>query len=253
VAFSPDGSRIATAGDDRTARLWDAASGKQLAVLEGHTDSIHCVAFSPDGRRVATAGEDRTARVWDVESGKQLAVLEGHTDQVNCVVFSPDGDRIATASRDQTTRLWDPASGRSLVVLQGPGVSQLSVAFSPDGHRIATAGCNDARLWRAREIPADQEKRRRLWREQQAADAEQSGQWFSAAFHLSRLIDAEPADAALYARRAWAEVRLARWREAAEDLLRGAALQPEDDAPMPRAADGVAPGRASTRTAGVGR
>jgi WD40 repeat protein len=64
VAFSPDGTRLATASDDKTVRVWDALSGQALQVLQGHTDSVWSVAFSPDGTRLATASGDETARVW---------------------------------------------------------------------------------------------------------------------------------------------------------------------------------------------
>ena len=69
---------MVTASDDQTARLWDAATGKALVTLEGHTDSVMSAAFSPDGTRVVTASDDQTARLWDAATGKALVTLEGH-------------------------------------------------------------------------------------------------------------------------------------------------------------------------------
>ena len=78
AAFSPDGSRIVTASVDKTARIWDAATGKEIAVLRGHDSVVNSAAFSPDGSRIVTASADKTARIWDAASAKEIAVLRGH-------------------------------------------------------------------------------------------------------------------------------------------------------------------------------
>ena len=78
AAFSGDGKRVVTASADKTARIWDAESGKEIAVLKGHGGIVLSAAFSGDGKRVVTASEDKTARIWDAESGKEIAVLKGH-------------------------------------------------------------------------------------------------------------------------------------------------------------------------------
>jgi WD40 repeat protein len=70
-----------TASHDSTARIWDAESGNQVAVLNGHTSGVSSAVFSSDGKRVVTASEDKTARIWDAESGKEIAILKGHEDR----------------------------------------------------------------------------------------------------------------------------------------------------------------------------
>jgi WD40 repeat protein len=150
VAFSRDGSRIVTSSSDRTARIWDAATAKEIAVLRGHDGTVRSAAFSPDRSRIVTASLDTTARIWDAASGKQIAVLRGHDGSVYSAAFSPDGSRIVTASRDGTARIWDAATAKESAVLRGHNTDVLSAAFSPDGLRIITASRDlSPRLWDA--------------------------------------------------------------------------------------------------------
>ena len=80
AAFSPDGKRIVTASEDKTARIWDAATGKPIGEpLKGHEDAVMSAAFSPDGKRIVTASDDKTARIWDAATGKPIGEpLKGH-------------------------------------------------------------------------------------------------------------------------------------------------------------------------------
>jgi WD40 repeat protein len=145
VAFSPDGGLVATASDDKTARVWKVASGQERARVT-HDDQVWTVAFSPDGRLLATASSDGTARVWEWASGQERTRLT-HGSWVYGVAFSPDGRLLATASNDQTARVWEVASGQERARVTHDA-TVYAVAFSPDGRLLATASYDDsARVW----------------------------------------------------------------------------------------------------------
>jgi energy-coupling factor transporter ATP-binding protein EcfA2 len=112
--FSADGQRVVTASSDKTARVWDAATGKALSEPMKHDDAVLSAQFSPDGQRVVTASADQTARVWDAATGKALSEPMKHDHVVNSAQFSPDGKRVVTASWDKTARVWDAATGKAL-------------------------------------------------------------------------------------------------------------------------------------------
>ena len=148
VAFSSDGTLLATASKDKTARLWDPATGDCLRALTGHDGPVYGVAFSPDGTLLATASKDGTARLWDPATGDCLRALTGHDGPVYGVAFSPDGTLLATPSKDRTARLWDPATGDCLSTLTGHDGPVWGVAFSPDGILLATVSEDKTtRLW----------------------------------------------------------------------------------------------------------
>lgn len=164
VTFSPDGQWIATAGDDQTARVWDAGSGNGLLAVKRHGSQISSVAFSPDSQRIITGGGsvnseipnvsinigngDRTARIWEASSDTETLTLQGHSNRVASVAFSRDGQWIVTGSWDKTARVWEASIGKGLRILEGHTREIRSIAISPDGQRIVTGSWDKtARVW----------------------------------------------------------------------------------------------------------
>ena len=111
VAFSPDGTRLASGSFDNSVRLWDVVTGNEIRRFEGHTDWVLSVAFSPDATRLASGSYDRTVRLWDVATGDEVRRFEGHTEVVYSVAFSPDGTRLASGSivKQSGYGMWPPA------------------------------------------------------------------------------------------------------------------------------------------------
>jgi WD40 repeat protein len=149
AAFSEDGKRLVTASRDKTARIWDVASGRQLKVLEGHGDWVWTAGFSRDGYLVVTASGDKTARIWNTENGAELAKLE-HGNSVESASFHPDGKRVVTASDDDKVRIWDWKNKKILHEIPGHAGQLWNASFSPSGDRILTASRDrTARIWNA--------------------------------------------------------------------------------------------------------
>jgi serine/threonine protein kinase/WD40 repeat protein len=112
VRFSPDGSLLAGAGDDRIIRLWsmrDHRPGRPTTVLEGHSQDIFALAFTPDARLIASSGRDGVIKLWDTASGRCLATLPGRRDMVFALAFAPDGRTLYSGSRDNTIGVWNLA------------------------------------------------------------------------------------------------------------------------------------------------
>jgi WD40 repeat protein/serine/threonine protein kinase len=147
VAFSLDGTHLASGGNDHTVVVSDLSTGDKI-VLRGHTDSVHGVAYSPDGTHLASASDDRTVRIWNTQTGATHLKLTGHRNGVHQVAFSPDGLQIASASEDRTIRIWDTASGREIWMLRGHTSKVEDVVFSRDGRRLISAGGDrTVRVW----------------------------------------------------------------------------------------------------------
>ena len=150
TAFSTDGTRIVSGSEDNSVRVWDALTGAELKVLNGHTHFVWSTAFSTDGTHIVSGSYDRSVRVWDASTGAELKVLNGHTDIVWSTAFSTDGTCIVSGSDDKSVRVWDTSTGAELKVLNGHTDSVLSAAFSTDGtHIVSGSRDNSVRVWDA--------------------------------------------------------------------------------------------------------
>jgi RNA polymerase sigma factor (sigma-70 family) len=160
VEFSPDGKLLAVGyspadetgapRDVTPVGIWDPATGKVKATLEGQPGYIRGLAFSPDGTTLAVVSQvprerpgqvgSGHARLWDVGTGKVLAELKGHTGPVWHAAFAPGGKLVATGGADGIVRLWDPATGTEVTAIKSGADVVTAVAFSPDGRLLAAGG-----------------------------------------------------------------------------------------------------------------
>jgi WD40 repeat protein len=148
-AFSPDGSRLATAGPQGV-RMWDTNTRQVMPVpFVGHEGAVRALAFRPDGRELLTAGADATVRRWDAATGSPTSEPLGAEAFITVLAYGPDGQRFA-ADLDEGIRIWNAASGAAIDSPKGSAVGVIGLAFSPlDGSRVASIAANDkqVRLW----------------------------------------------------------------------------------------------------------
>ncbi|MDZ7995271.1 MAG: protein kinase domain-containing protein [Nostoc sp. EfeVER01] len=150
VAFSPDGTTLGSASDDKTIKLWNLTGGQEIRTLEGHSNWIWTIAFSPDSKILASGSADKTIKLWNLETGKLIRTLEGNGDGVTSVAFSPDSKTLASgnASKDMKIKIWNLETGKLIRTLEGHTNGIASVVFSPDGKTLASGSWDRTiKLW----------------------------------------------------------------------------------------------------------
>jgi WD40 repeat protein/ABC-type branched-subunit amino acid transport system substrate-binding protein len=140
---------LASGSTDKTIKLWDVKTGKEIKPLKGHDHWVNSVSFSSDGQTLASGSEDNTVKIWDVKTGKEITPKPmRHDGSVYSVSFSSDGQTLASGSTDKTIKLWDVKTGKEIKPLKGHDHWVYSVSFSPDGQTLASgSGDSTIKLW----------------------------------------------------------------------------------------------------------
>ena len=144
VEYAPDGRTFVTAGQDKTARIWDAETGRARLVLRGHEEGVDWASFDPSGTWVVTVGDDATVRIWSASDSSVARVLDRLPSRTVAALFTPDGRDVIAAARDGTLVRWDAATGRQRATTRvdhRPEVNWVeTLAISPQGTTLALTG-----------------------------------------------------------------------------------------------------------------
>jgi len=141
-AFSPDGKQIVSGSVDKTLKLWNAVTGKEISTFSGHASAVNSCAFSPDGKRIVSGSKDYTVKLWDAATSTEITNLKvDHDYKITSCAFSPDGRQIVSGGgyehkEEKTLKIWDADSGREIKTFPAQTHQITSCAFSPDRRRI---------------------------------------------------------------------------------------------------------------------
>jgi WD40 repeat protein/serine/threonine protein kinase len=252
VCYSADGRYLATGAADRLIRVWDTSTWHELRQLTGHGACVNSIAFHPESHLLVSADEGYELHFWDADTGDDLTVQvkppgipgdgEGRSDTAvserreTSLAFSPDGRRLAFVGHNRPAQIWDVDSRRLMLTLaEADYVNNHNVIFSRDGRQILVTCQSILKFWDSSEY--DQASRvlavqelASSWHMDQAHSALQRCDWFTADFHVSRYLEANPKEAVWYAQRGLTRAARGQREKADADHMKAIALAPVDAA-----------------------
>lgn len=151
MAWLPNGTQVALA-QFKSVVLADARTGKPIAKLEGHAETVRAIAISSDGRLLAAAGgipgKRGEVKLWDLARREAVVTFNGHDDCIYAAAFSPDGKTLATSSYDKLIKLWDTTTGKEVRTLKDHIDAVYALAFTPDGSRLVSGSADrSVKVW----------------------------------------------------------------------------------------------------------
>jgi WD40 repeat protein len=148
IAITPDGSKVISASQDETLKVWSVSTQNELQMLKGHSDWVNGVTVTPNGQKVVSASEDESIIVWDLNQGNEICQLWGHNSGVNAVAVTPDGKKIVSGSDDNTVKLWNIETGEEIFSFTGHTDGVNALAITQDGLNIVSvSNDNTLRIW----------------------------------------------------------------------------------------------------------
>lgn len=140
VAFSPDGTKLASCGADKFVKVFEIPSGKLLKSFEGHTHHVLGIGWKADGKFLASGGADNAVKIWDYEKGEQSRTVQNaHTKQITSLAFAGKIGFLTT-SGDASVKLWNPDNGGQMRQFVGGTDFIYAAASSADGKVVVSGG-----------------------------------------------------------------------------------------------------------------